>query len=101
MSCDSFLLKHPLENQFDSINSFSDSNPCCKTSHYTAFCIMLTYCCTNLLLHKLAETGYSLISHILIPQYSKMVCVEAGYVSKPFTLPGGESFVASQSLQII
>lgn len=96
MSCDSFLLKHPLENQFDSINSFSDSNPCYKTSHYTAFCYN-----GNLLLHKLAETGYSLISHILIPQYSNMVCVEAGYVSKPFTLPGGESFVASQSLQII
>ena len=47
MSCDSFLLKHPLENQFDSINSFSDSNPCCKTSRYTAFCYN-----GNLLLHK-------------------------------------------------
>ena len=30
-----------------------------------------------------------------------MVCVEAGYVSKPFTLSGDESFVASQSLKII
>ena len=34
-------------------------------------------------------------------QYPNMVCVEAGYVAKPYTLPAGKLFVASQTLQIL
>jgi len=34
-------------------------------------------------------------------EYPNMVCVEAGFVSQPFTLPAGECFVASQSLRVM
>lgn len=34
-------------------------------------------------------------------EYPNMVCVEAGYVAKPYTLPAGKLFVASQTLQIL
>lgn len=34
-------------------------------------------------------------------QYPNMVCVEAGYVSAPFTLPAGQSFTASQTIQVM
>ena len=65
--------------------------------------IFKTSCYTSLL--KLAKQlqykCWCLHKPYPIPQYSNMVCVEAGYVSKPFTLSGGESFVASQSLKIM
>ena len=33
-------------------------------------------------------------------QYPNMVCVEAGYVSQPYSLPAGQTFSASQNIQI-
>lgn len=34
-------------------------------------------------------------------QYPVMVCVEAGYVSSPVSLPAQQSFVASQTLKVV